>query len=523
MVRWEERIQKYKENTMKATMIKLAALILGGIAMARAEGTVLKILADKPTDLYGGQASSVEGDIKKQGGDNFRWRGSGHLTWEVRVDQPGEYQVNLCHAAEPAAIGQQLQISSGQSQLSYKLAMTQEVFGKKSYALTPIQGSLHLAAGTNTISLGIEGAPATMAVLAFRSLELTPVAAKARIEAERQEALRARASTEWLAKAGYGLMFHWTSQSIGKDGTHKPYAQAVDEFDLNRFADMVEATGAGYVILTIGHAQTYCPAPLASWEKYHPGMTTRRDLIAGMADALQTKGIKLICYLNVAGLGQYRNNSREEFSRLMTEVLTEFGEHYQEKVAGYWFDCFYQAREKYPDFSFRDFFKACKAGNPNRIIALNSWIYPNVSEWQEYWAGETSDPVGLPVNGTNPSGPGQGLRYQSLIIMEPYWVQQRVEMPGQPPGSGSSVCLDLAHPVHHGQDRLPVLAELCLLPGSGLATHHRLSHDQRDRGALPEFPQPLQNAGRQISHPLREQYGERLGRLRCAGRIIGHV
>ena len=67
-----------------------------------------------------------------------------------------------------------------------------------------------------------------MAVLAFRSLELTPVAAKAHIEAERQEALRARASTEWLAKAGYGLMFHWTSQSIGKDGTHKPYAQAVD-------------------------------------------------------------------------------------------------------------------------------------------------------------------------------------------------------------------------------------------------------------------------------------------------------
>ena len=77
------------------------------------------------------------------------------------------------------------------------------------------------------------------------------------------------------------------------------------EFDLNRFADMVEATGAGYVILTIGHAQTYCPAPLASWEKYHPGMTTQRDLIAGMADALQAKGIKLMCYLNVAGLGNY--------------------------------------------------------------------------------------------------------------------------------------------------------------------------------------------------------------------------
>ena len=60
---------------------------------------------------------------------------------------------------------------------------------------------------------------------------------------------------------------------------------------------------------------------------------------------------------------------------------------------------------------------------------MNSWIYPNVTEWQEYWAGETANPVGLPVNGANARGPGQGLRYQALLIMEPYWVQQKVEMP----------------------------------------------------------------------------------------------
>ena len=116
---------------MKATMITLSALILGGIAMTRAEATVLKVKADEPTYLYGGQASSVEGDIHRQNGDFFPWRGSGRLTWEVQVDQPGEYEVSLCHAAEPDAIGQQLQISSGQSRLSYTLAMTQGVFGKK--------------------------------------------------------------------------------------------------------------------------------------------------------------------------------------------------------------------------------------------------------------------------------------------------------------------------------------------------------------------------------------------------------
>jgi len=29
----------------------------------------------------------------------------------------------------------------------------------------------------------------------------------------------------------------------------------------------------------------------------------------------------------------------------------------------------------------------------------------------------------------NAYGAGQGLRYQALLIMEPYWVQQRAEMP----------------------------------------------------------------------------------------------
>ena len=33
------------------------------------------------------------------------------------------------------------------------------------------------------------------------------------------------------------------------------------------------------------------------------------------------------------------------------------------------------------------------------------------------------------MNGSNARGPGEGLRYQALLIMEPYWVQEKVEMP----------------------------------------------------------------------------------------------
>lgn len=395
-----------------------------------AEPSPIPVKRDAPTSLYGGGAVSRDDCVKRQAGDSFRWKGSGQMTWKVQVDQAGDYDVALNHAAEPGAVGQHVQVSSGSSWIEYTMAKTKGVFGDKSYEMTPIKDQLHLAPGAQSIVLSIPDAPKAMDVLNFRSLELIPVVAKAAIEAERQEAERARASTEWLAKAGYGLMFHWTSQSVGKDGTHKPFAQAVDDFDVKRFTEMVEETGAGYVILTIGHAQSYCPGPIQAWEKYHPGMTTRRDLIAELADALSAKGIKLMCYLNAASLTGYPRVGEEQFTRIMTEVVMEFGEHYKEKVAGYWFDCCYQAKEKYPGFSFREFFKTCKAGNPNRIVALNSWIYPNVSEWQEYWAGECADPVGLPINGTTQGrGPGAGLRYHALLIMEPYWVQDKVAMP----------------------------------------------------------------------------------------------
>ena len=213
-----------------------------------------------------------------------------------------------------------------------------------------------------------------------------------------------------MAKAGYGLMFHWTSQSVGKDGAQKPYAQGVDDFDVKRVAEMVEETGAGYVLFTVCHAQPYCPAPLSSWEKYFPGKTTKRDLIADLAQALNAKGIKLMCYFPAHVIGKYPRASSLEFTQMTSDIVKEFGERYGDKVAGYWFDGFYQCFEKYPDFPFREFFKICKAGNPNRVIALNSWIYPSVSEWQEYWAGETTNPVGLPVNGTTQErGPGAGL------------------------------------------------------------------------------------------------------------------
>jgi hypothetical protein len=148
-----------------------------------------------------------------------------------------------------------------------------------------------------------------------------------------------------------------------------------------------------------------------------------------MADALLERGIRMLCYFPTHIVAKMGKVNSSEYTKINQEVMTEIGNRYRKKIAGYWFDGWYQGYEKYPDFSFSNFFNACKTGNRDRIIALNSWIYPPVTEWQEYWAGETASPVEIPVNGTVDRGPGKGLRFQSLLIMEPYWVQQKAEMP----------------------------------------------------------------------------------------------
>src|SRR5258705_12281194 len=89
-----------------------------------AEPTAIPVKADPTTSLYGGGAASKDDGIRKQGGDSFHWKGSGQITWKVQVDQAGDYEVALNHVAEPAAVGQRVQVSSGNSKVEYTLAKT---------------------------------------------------------------------------------------------------------------------------------------------------------------------------------------------------------------------------------------------------------------------------------------------------------------------------------------------------------------------------------------------------------------
>jgi len=112
-----------------------------------------------------------------------------------------------------------------------------------------------------------------------------------------------------------------------------------------------------------------------------------------------------------------------------TDILTEMGNRYGDKIAGYWFDSWYRIFESYQEFPSETFFNVAKTGNSDRIICVNPWIYPDVTPWQDYWSGETQDPIDFPENGFIKGGPAPDLPYHVLLTMEKFqWVQKKPEV-----------------------------------------------------------------------------------------------
>ena len=416
--------------SLNRTIVKKGSVNLRSKETAEPSGTI-KLKSAESTFLYVTKATQKFGDLKNDGGDYFDWRGNAEIDWSINTIAEEKYDLYMTVDIPEESNNSEMVFTLGNNPYKFTINKTSGPYGKndKNFQRIKVLSELVLTKGDHVVGIKSTGSASGKTLINIRSLELVPVSAYKSIEKENNKAKASRASMKWLTKAGYGVMFHWTSQSVNPDGSNKPYEQAVNDFDVKKFADMVEETGAGYVILTIGHAESYCPAPIKNWEKFHPGKTTKRDLIAEISDQLKTKNIRLICYMATHVVAKYKKVNSTEFMKINTEILQEMGERYKDKIAGYWFDGWYQCFEEYPDVSFESFFKATKTGNKDRIIALNSWIYPPVTPWQEYWAGEVASPVALPGNGFMTNGPVPDLRYQALLIMEPYWVQESAEMP----------------------------------------------------------------------------------------------
>jgi len=402
--------------------------------------------SDDLTALYGSYVGGVQGKVQYQDPDAkppgaywLAWYGKGAVSWNVSASEAIECELNLCYASSvPTAA---VTVSIDDHNVKQEARKTEGYWpddpnGPMNFERVPLQGRVRLAKGENIVRLQISDFNGTIRV---RSLELVPVSAKPQLQQDAQRARASRANTDWFVRAGYGLFNHWTSQVPPlRGGKPEPYVQAVNGFDVPRFVDMVAGTGAGYVIFTANHAEPTFPGPIKTWEQYHPGWTTERDLINELADGLGRRGIRLVVYLASEIFGGVRASngvrrliSTPEYQKTLEDILSEIGDRYGKKVPAYWFDHASWSKENFPNLSFRHLWSAVKAGNPDRLVAYNFWQFPVMTEWQDYFADEGA--VNRPPDDRYMKvGPAPGQQYHVAVPIDGAYMHLKPD--SDPPG-----------------------------------------------------------------------------------------
>ena len=401
-------------------------------------------------------ADGCVGQMEALGNMAMRWEDTGTLTWKIDVEVAEQYQIGITFASLDSGVI--VKTTSGDSSVSTELPKSNAPFEESielsditelnmdeeflfSYDRHLFEKTLTLEAGTQKIKLKMSNF-LTEEVVDFRALEITPSSALESIAAEEAEAQSMRASTEWMVDANYGVMFHWTDMVVNEDGTNLDYKTAVEQFNVETFGELCESVGAGYIIFTLNHQYPHFPAPLDVWEEIHPGWTTERDLVQEIATDLKARDIPLVLYLashlvgnpdgvnEVDWLNAHQFGSEKEIEETThfdifennKRVLTAVGDRYGEDIAGFWLDGWDLIPETYPHPNFRELFEASKTGNPDRVVTFNRWVFPTVTPWQDYWAGEIDSPDKSPTEQYMSTEVGMGLQFQALIAMEDDWV-----------------------------------------------------------------------------------------------------
>jgi hypothetical protein len=364
------------------------------------------------------------------------WRSAAdRARWTISVPERDAYEVRVLVRR---AAGAGLQVSVATASGTVAAPLPPETTG---WVRLPLDGTLTLAAGRQEVSLSLGPAGDGEAFSAdVQAVEFVRPAARDALAAR----ARALASdTDWLRRARYGVMVHWTRESMPLGGEPRAYEAAVDAFDVDAFAATMARTGAGFVVFTTSHATMAFPAPLPALDRILPGRTTRRDLVADLAAALDRRGLRLVLYFHqgtsidrewVAASG-FEDADPTRFYDHWRTIITEAGERYGPRLAGWWFDdgaVGYYPRN--PDWEALE--RSAKAGDAERLVCFNPWELPSPTDFQDFFAGEGCvEPAGagglLAVGGDGryPSGPYAGLQSTACLTAGGDWVHSRRDTP----------------------------------------------------------------------------------------------
>ncbi|MCU1224267.1 MAG: hypothetical protein JWQ42_2360 [Edaphobacter sp.] len=364
-----------------------------------------------------------------QGGKHFwveGWNDTQQLfEWSVVAKHAGDYEVTLMISA-PA--GSLINLEGPRNRL--QCTTTESEKGHYNWDRITLASPLKLPQGISTIRIRLAHSIATPTIGgAFKALELLNIherpAMNARIKAFRSDA-------SWLSGAKFGFMCQCGEWAYPPEGSKKTWPQFADDFDVEKFAELVESTGAGYAIWSATWATYYFPAPIRAIESLLPGHTSRRDLIGEIANALAKRRIPLILYYHLGAEGPVSSVTTPSLNPLTfaqqsnfydnwCSILQEVGERYGDRLAGWMFDdelIYYPA-------PYEKLGEAAKAGNKSRIISYNPWMQARGTDFQDFQFGEGftgSSELPVSAKGIWPSGPFKDLQSHGCFQMDgPDW------------------------------------------------------------------------------------------------------
>ena len=158
--------------------------------------------------------------------------------------------------------------------------------------------------------------------------------------------------TDWMRDGKYGIYLkylNWTP----RDTSSAEYNRWVDAFDVDKFAETVELTGASWVIWGLG--RVWFNSPNATLDGFVGDFTSNRDLPLKISDALEARGIRFMLYaaadktesendaLGKLALGWGLNDRyTSTFVNNWADVLQVWSDRYGTRVSGWWIDHAYE-------------------------------------------------------------------------------------------------------------------------------------------------------------------------------------
>ncbi len=206
---------------------------------------------------------------------------------------------------------------------------------------------------------------------------------------------RGNPNTDWFRDAGFGIMVHYLKPVIVPEGGAKEWNDAVNSFDVEKFASQAKDADVGFVMFTLGQNSGYYCSPNATFDSIvgvNPGdLCSKRDLPKDLIAALGKKNIPLILYLPAnPPVGNklvcekfkypFKNDSAtSQFNQpILENMIREWSLRYGHGVKGWWFDGLYawnSIRSTRMDMSLKHNISthtlAAKAGNKQSIVSYN--------------------------------------------------------------------------------------------------------------------------------------------------------